>query len=45
MISETAYHRYAARGFSDGYDVDDWVQAEAEVDHLLLNRVAGAGWK
>jgi len=38
MISEAAYHRYAERGYSDGYDVDDWLQAEAEVDHLLLGR-------
>ena len=38
MISEAAYHRYTERGYSDGYDVDDWLQAEAEVDHLLLNR-------
>ena len=37
MISETAYRLYAERGYVDGYDVDDWVQAEAEVDHLLLN--------
>lgn len=37
MISETAYRLYAERGYADGYDVDDWVQAEAEVDHLLLN--------
>jgi len=28
---------YASRGFVDGYDVEDWVNAEARVDHLLLN--------
>lgn len=38
MISEAAYHRYAERGYADGYDLDDWLQAEADVDHLLLNR-------
>jgi hypothetical protein len=38
MISEAAFHRYAGRGYADGYDMDDWLQAEAEVDHLLLNR-------
>jgi hypothetical protein len=38
MISEAAFHRYAERGYADGYDMDDWLQAEAEVDHLLLNR-------
>ncbi|HEX8011510.1 MAG TPA: DUF2934 domain-containing protein [Casimicrobiaceae bacterium] len=37
MISETAYRRYADRGYVDGYDIDDWLQAETEVDHLLLN--------
>jgi hypothetical protein len=40
MISEAAYHRYADRGYEDGYDLDDWLQAEAEVDHLLLRRQA-----
>jgi hypothetical protein len=37
MISERAYRLYCERGGSEGYDVDDWLQAEAEVDHLLLN--------
>ena len=40
LISEAAYHRYAERGFADGYDLDDWLQAEAEVDHLLLDQPA-----
>jgi hypothetical protein len=35
MISEAAYRRYVERGYSDGDDVDDWLQAEAEVDHVL----------
>jgi hypothetical protein len=38
MISEAAYHLYAERGYADGYEVDDWQQAEASVDHLLLKR-------
>lgn len=42
MISEAAYALYAARGCVDGYDVDDWLAAEAQVDHLLLGRAAGA---
>ena len=37
MISETAYRYYSERGYADGYDVDDWLQAEADVDHVLLN--------
>ncbi|HXX84023.1 MAG TPA: DUF2934 domain-containing protein [Casimicrobiaceae bacterium] len=41
MISEAAFHRYAERGYADGYDMDDWLQAEAEVDHLLVNRERG----
>ena len=37
MISEAAYRYYGERGYEEGYDVDDWLQAEADVDHLLLN--------
>ena len=36
MISEAAYHRYAGRAYADGYDLDDWLEAETEVDRLLL---------
>jgi hypothetical protein len=43
MISETAYRYYSERGYADGYDVDDWLQAEAEVDHVLLNPHDRAG--
>ena len=35
MISEAAYQRYAERGYVDGLELDDWLQAEAEVDHRL----------
>jgi hypothetical protein len=42
MISEAAYYRYAERGYCDGYEVDDWLAAEAEIDHLLLNPESGA---
>ena len=38
MISEAAFHRYTERGYAEGYDLDDWLQAEAEVDHLLLHQ-------
>lgn len=37
LISETAYRHYVERGYADGGDLDDWLQAEAEVDHYLLN--------
>ena len=38
MVSEAAYHRYAERGFEDGYELDDWLQAESDVEQILLNR-------
>jgi Protein of unknown function (DUF2934) len=37
MVSEAAYDLFVKRGYCDGYDLDDWLQAEAEVDHILLN--------
>jgi hypothetical protein len=36
LISERAYSRYCERGYADGYDLDDWLEAEAEIDHLTL---------
>jgi predicted acyl esterase len=42
MISEGAYALYARRGYEDGYDVDDWLQAEDDVDHVLLSAPPGA---
>jgi len=41
MISEAAYYVYAQRGYQDGYDVDDWLQAEAQIDHIILNPERG----
>jgi DUF2934 family protein len=38
MISEAAYKLYAQRGYIDGFALADWLQAEAEVDHLLSHR-------
>ena len=35
MIAEAAYYRAAARNFADGYEEEDWLEAEAEVDRLL----------
>jgi Protein of unknown function (DUF2934) len=37
MISEAAYHLYAQRGYADGYDLDDWLQAETQIDHISLS--------
>lgn len=30
LVSERAYERYAARGYEDGHDVEDWLAAESE---------------
>jgi hypothetical protein len=38
MISEVVWHLYEQRGFDDGHDVEDWLQAEAVVDHLVPGR-------
>ncbi len=40
LISAAAYRKYEERAYADGYDLDDWLQAEAEVDHLLVDRRA-----
>ncbi len=37
MISEAAYYLYAQRGYEEGYDLDDWLQAETQVDHIIIN--------
>jgi hypothetical protein len=34
-ISESAYLAAEARGFAPGYELDDWLKAEREVDTLL----------
>ncbi len=31
MIAEAAYFRAEKRGFAEGYSVDDWLVAEAEI--------------
>jgi hypothetical protein len=37
MISEAAFYLHAQRGYREGYDLDDWLEAEARIDHFLLN--------
>jgi len=37
LISDAAYGLYCRRGYLDGFDLDDWLDAEAQVDHVLLN--------
>ena len=43
MISEAAHHLYAQRGYADGYDLDDWLQAEAQVDHMTTGPLSSRG--
>ncbi|MGD8310316.1 MAG: DUF2934 domain-containing protein, partial [Chromatiales bacterium] len=31
MIAEVAYYKAASRGFSPGYELQDWLEAEREV--------------
>lgn len=40
MIAEAAYYRAQARGFRDGDPVQDWLEAEAEIDAALGGRPA-----
>lgn len=35
MIAEAAYYRAEKRHFEPGHELDDWLQAEAEVASLL----------
>ncbi len=35
LIAEAAYYRAKERGFKPGYELEDWVQAEAEVRQRL----------
>lgn len=37
MISEAAFYLYTQRGYAEGYDFDDWLTAEAQIDDLLMN--------
>ena len=37
LISEAAYYRAKQRGFTPGHELEDWIQAEAEV----MSRIGG----
>ena len=37
MISEAAYYLYTQRSYAEGYNPDDWLQAEAQIDNLIMN--------
>jgi hypothetical protein len=34
-VAEAAYYRAEARGFATGYELQDWLDAEAEIDRKL----------
>ncbi len=38
MIQETAYFKAKARNFAPGHEVQDWIEAEAEVRERLESR-------
>jgi len=40
MIAEAAYYRAQRRGFAPGNPHQDWLDAEAEIDAMLLRRLA-----
>ena len=40
LIQESAYFKAKARGFAPGHEVQDWVEAEAEVRRRLEGRAA-----
>jgi hypothetical protein len=35
MVAEAAYYRAERRGFSPGAELEDWLEAEAEIERLL----------
>ena len=37
MIAEAAYYRAQQRGFQLGDPQEDWLAAEAEIDHMLVS--------
>lgn len=37
IVSEAAFHHLAERGYEEGGENDDWRDAQAEIDHVLLN--------
>jgi hypothetical protein len=40
LISEAAYFRAKQRGFAPGYELEDWIEAEAEVMRRIGNSQA-----
>lgn len=38
LIAEAAYYRSERRGFRPGFELSDWLEAEAEIDKRLSRR-------
>jgi Protein of unknown function (DUF2934) len=38
LVSEAAYYRAKQRGFTPGHELEDWIQAEAEVMRRVSSR-------
>ena len=41
LISDAAYYRAKQRGFAPGHELEDWIQAEAEVMRRVGSRPGG----
>jgi hypothetical protein len=39
LIREAAYARSARRGFTPGYELEDWLAAEQQVDEFLAREI------
>jgi hypothetical protein len=37
MVAIAAYHKAEKRGFAPGHELQDWAEAEQEVDELLMS--------
>ncbi len=40
LISEAAYYRAEQRGFAGGYDLQDWLESEAQIDGMICEKAA-----
>jgi Protein of unknown function (DUF2934) len=37
MIATAAYYKAEQQGFSGGHEIQDWLEAESEIENLLQN--------
>ncbi len=35
MVEQAAYYRAESRGFEPGHEMEDWLAAERDIEHLL----------